>query len=805
MLFPHCPLARTAYEALFRGAAKAACAAIKGILGQMTVEAASTTYQPSSRIERLRERALAEGPETFWGRWYRAYYYLEGWMAATGKPLALRNAEAFANVIENMPVRTTPGELLVGEHAVGNDPPFHFFGGPSPEFREEIAASPLPDDHKAQLIAWLEGEPFRFVTLGAAGPPPQELEIAQSHGALEIWGTDLNHSIRGYEKVLRLGFSGLRAEVDAALASLDPAEPDAAVRRTNLLGWLRLCDAATTLGPRHAQGARDLAAECEDAEQRREWEEIAAVCDRVPTHPARTFREALQALWFAHMITAWEDGINANGIGRIDQFLRPHYEHDLADGRLSRDQGAELLAALWCKLYLSYDVQQMMIGGQTRDGQDATNPLSYLVLDVTEGLGFVRCLSARLHRRTPRAFVSRCVDLVSRGGGIPFFFNDEALIPALTSKGIPLEDARDYAAIGCVEITIPGKANPHAVSNWINLAKCLELALNDGRDLLDGAQVGPTTRTLADHGTLDDLLAAFDEQLQYFAKWAVYGSNAAELAHRSQYRLPYLSLLTDDCVSRGLDIIEGGARYNYHSTAAMGIPNAADSLAALESAAFTEERVTREEMLQALRSNFAGREDLRLYLRNRLPKYGNDHPLPDRYAARLARRYCEIMDQYRTPTGGGYHVHLFTFTLMLKHGKLTGASPEGRLAGEPLAYSVSPAQGRDHEGLTAVINSLAAIPHHLVAASSSAILEADPTVFQGDGRETFVDLLIAAIHKGVGQMQWNVVSVEALRAAQQDPERYRNLCVRVSGFSQQFVLLDREMQEHIVARTKHRR
>jgi formate C-acetyltransferase len=252
-----------------------------------------------------------------------------------------------------------------------------------------------------------------------------------------------------------------------------------------------------------------------------------------------------------------------------------------------------------------------------------------------------------------------------------------------------------------------------------------------------------------------------------------------------------------------LDIIEGGARYNYHSSAALGIPNVADSLAALESAVFTDKIVSREEMLSALRSNFDGKEDLRLFLKNRLPKYGNDEPLPDKFASEIARQYCDLLANYRTPSGGTFFCHLFTYTLMLSHGKLTGASPEGRLAGDPLAYSVSPAQGRDREGITAAIRSLAKIPHYLAAASSSAILEVDPKLLEGSNRDVFVDLIITAIDEGVGQLQFNVVSADTLIAAQDDPERYQNLCVRVSGFSQQFCLLDREMQNHIIARTKH--
>jgi formate C-acetyltransferase len=269
--------------------------------------------------------------------------------------------------------------------------------------------------------------------------------------------------------------------------------------------------------------------------------------------------------------------------------------------------------------------------------------------------------------------------------------------------------------------------------------------------------------------------------------------------------LPYLSLLTDDCVARGLDIIEGGARYNYHSSAAMGIPNAADSLAALDTAVFGEGSVGSAQMFEALRTDYLDNEVLRLRLRNRMPKYGNDEPLPDGFAADLTRQYCDLLAKYETPSGGTFFCHLFTFVLMLRHGKLTGASPEGRHAGEPLAYSVSPAQGRDREGLTAVLNSLAKIPHHLAAASSSAIVELDPNLLVGPSREAFVDLIVAAVAKGVGQLQFNVVNADTLRAAQGEPDRYRNLCVRVSGFSQQFCLLDKEMQDHIIARTKHTR
>jgi len=761
-------------------------------------------YTPPERLGRLRERALAQPDDMFLPA-LRPYYYLEGWMAAEGDCLAVRNAKALANVIERMPPLLFDGDILVGESGDRQgDGLINFSAEPNLEWlMSQAERSSLTKEQIGRYREWLESKPFRFMSLAPVPQMPEELRQAQDHGALSVWGTDLNHSIRDYEKVLRLGFEGILDEVETAIGCLRLDEPDAPHRLANLQAFRILCRSLVKLGRRHAEAARARAGQETDPIARAEWLEIAEVCSQVPAKPARTLREAVQSLWFAHIATVWEDGINANGIGRIDQFLWPYFVRDLEAGRITENEAKDILAALWCKLYRPYDVQQMMIGGTAADGSDATNRLSYLVLDVTEGLGFIRCLSARLHANSPREFVSRCVDLVARGGGIPFFFNDDTLIPALVSRGVSPEDAWNYAAIGCIEITVPGKANPHAVSHWINLAKCLELALNDGKDLLDGTQVGPRTGDLTRHASMREVWQAFLRQVEYFAGLAVYGSNACETAHRSQYRLPYLSLLTSDCISKGLDIIEGGARYNYHSSAMMGIPNAADGLAALEQAVYASGEVSKEDLLGAMRANYEGNEPLRQYLLNKTPKYGNDEPMPDRYAADLTRFVCELMARHRTVCGTPFFCHLFTYTLMLPYGKLTGASPDGRRAGEPLAYSVSPVQGRDRKGLTALMNSLAKLPHHLVAASSSAIVEVDPNLLAGPSREAFVDLLIKAIQAGVGQLQFNVVSAETLRAAQKDPDRYRSLCVRVSGFSQQFCLLDKEMQDHIIARTKH--
>ena len=720
----------------------------------------TSTYQPSTRISKLRERVLSEPPALSERAIYRHYYYLEGWMAAAGASLPMRSAAALANAIEKMPVEMVAGELLVGEHAGSDD----ITGAlrDHDEFAEEIAGSCLSADEQKQMGEWLRRGPFDFQQLAPVVPWPEELESAEQHGVIKVRRSDLTATVRAYEKVVTLGFAGLKEQIEARLTALSPTEPSAAQQQANYQAWLRVCEAGMTLGLRHAERARELAAACSDPQQRAEWEQIAEICERVPAKSARSFREALQALWFAHIITVWENGGNADAIGRIDQFLWGYLERDLAAGVITYEDAAELLAAFLIKFYQPSDLQQITLGGQRSWGGDATNPLTYLALDVIEGLDLALCLSVRLHRDSPPQFVARCVDLLAGGDGTPLIFSDEALIPTLVSNGIPLDDARSYAAVGSFETTVPGKANPHTVSHYINLAKCLELALNDGVCLLDGTQVGPKTGTLADFHSMADVLTAYGEQLTHFVQLAVYGSNSTELAQRAQRRLPYLSLLTEDSARNGLDIIEGGARYNCHSSVAVGIASAADSLAALDRVVFAEERVSPEEMLAALREDFEGRDELLEYLRDQVPKYGNNDQLPDGHAAGLARGYCELLSAYETPTGATYFPYLLTTGLLLSYGKLTGASPEGRHAGELPADSVLPLEGRDGDGVAAMFSSLSRMRHETAAAGSAAILHIQPSLLESvEQREAFAAILVKAIAAGaIGQLRVDVISAE---------------------------------------------
>jgi pyruvate formate-lyase/glycerol dehydratase family glycyl radical enzyme len=777
------------------------------------VAPASLPDRASAQIDRLKRRVLA-GPRTPTG--WRLLAFCQAGLEHAGEPLMQRRAAGLARTVELYPATIHDDELIVGEHHFGEEPGVngaidfpdmhpHFLTTHFAELERELAKTALPEEDRA-FICGLRGRTELFVATSHAPAKPPEVLAAEQSGVLFGWGTSLNHSVRDFAKVLRVGFEGIETEIDEQLASIRIEAPEDLPRLILLRAAKTAAQGCRRIGLKYAAEARRAAEETECPGRKAELLEIAELCEQVPARPARTLREAIQSLWFAHILTCAEDNINANSIGRIDQILGPYHEADVAAGRLDEAGALELLKHLWLKLWRAYDVQQMQIGGLTPSGEDATNPVSYLALQATEDLGLVRCLSVRLHKQSPRRLIERAVHLVSRGGGVPFFFNDEAIIAALLEKGIPIEDARNYAIIGCVEVTIPGRTSPHAVSHQTNLAKCLELALNDGRDPLTDIQAGPHTGSALEFGCIEDLWKAYAEQVEHAARVGAFISNAGQLHQMEAWPLVYCSILTDDCIARGRDMNAGGAVYNYHSVSAIGIPNVADSIYAIEKLVFREQQLSMPDLLNALAIDFTDAEPIRKLLLNRAEKYGNDCPEVDAWAARVAEHFCDTMGSLKTWFGGTFHVHLFSFLWNVEPcGAKTGALPDGRRAHEPLAYSVSATAGRDREGLTAFLNSLARIPHHKAAGSSSAIVELSPAFFRGKGRENLIEALETAIAAGVGQLQFNVVSAERLMKAQEDPEHYGNVIVRVSGFSQEFRLVARPLQDHIIERTKHAR
>ncbi len=634
---------------------------------------------------------------------------------------------------------------------------------------------------------------------GTGEDPEQSLFVYSGGGWIE------NHSIRDYAKLLRLGWGGIRREIEQLLQNSRVSDSDY-VRKENF--WkaaLTVCDAGLLLGKRYSDLARQQAARVQSMKEKRRLERTASSCRRICENGAKNFFDAVQLLWFGHILSCGEDGINANGLGRLDRILYPYFTQDSASGLINREEAIELMEELACKLYLEYDVQAICLGGVDNKGETAVNELSYIILEATKNTGFIRDISIRIDgRTTPTGFIEQASDMIAEGGGIPFIFNDDAFIPAMTERGIALEDARDYAPIGCIELTVPGRSNPHAVSGWFNGLKCLELALFNGTDPRSGKQLGPETGEFWKMSSVEDLYDAYSIQTVFFAERLVFHCNRGELRQQEFGPLPCLSVLTDACIDRGRDITDGGAIYNYHSICFMGTANIADSLSAVEEMVFDRREITAQELLAALKGNFEGEESLLQKLKTKAPKYGNDNSRTDGYAARAATDFINIMDSMRSPLGGHYVVHLFTFKYNIPAGKWVGASPDGRRAGEPLAYSLSAHQGRDKEGITALISSIARMPHRRAAGATAAILEIDPVLVQGvTGRGLLTTLIRTAVRLGVGQMQWNVVNAERLKLAQQDPVRYGNIAVRVAGYSQLFKLIDKELQDHIIARTKH--
>lgn len=709
-------------------------------------------------------------------------------------PILLR-AEALSSVIDHYPAVIFDDEQIVGNN-FGCDNIMNaecsLLGWPEDRMKEYLSRGQLTAEQIEELIALYKGS---RTMLDKAMPnqyfPPRLEDEKGVDGAIGFCLAH-NHTIIGYERVLQEGFEGLLKEVQALRAGHEPALYDASEM---------ILTSACRMGEHFAEKAEEMAAAAE-GQRKAELLTIAETCRQVPRRPARTFREAVQSLWFAHIINTWEDYVNANSLGRIDQILYPYYKHDIEAGILTRDEAYEIICLFYLKLYRDYDVQQCTLGGCDREGNCAINDLSYLMLDAVEDLDFVRCMSVRLSSDMPEAFLRRSLEVVGRvAKGVPFFFSDDALIPALVRRGIPVEDARDYAPIGCVEICIPGKANAHAVCGRVNAIKALEYALTGGwsmfhEDLFCGLAL-PIPQTCDE---LEETVCRYLERLIDVHTAQV---NRGILPTAEMSGMAYKSVLTQGCLESGRHFNAGGPIYNYYQTDFVALPNLADSLVAIRTLVEKEKRLTLSEMTQQLRDNFPD-EALRQACVN-APKFGNDIPEVDQLCARLMNVMCDRLESTPSYWGEGFHAQPFSFVWMHDHGRHSAASADGRRKGEVLAYSISPMQGRDVSGLTAVLSSLCALPTHRAPGTASAIIEIDPSLLSEAHIDQVSAALRAAVKMGLSNIQFNNIKRETLIDAQVCPERHRNLAVRVSGFSQKFVLLDKAMQDHIIARTKHAR
>jgi formate C-acetyltransferase len=627
----------------------------------------------------------------------------------------------------------------------------------------------------------------------------------------------VGHITVDYQRVLERGFLGLKAQVEEELQGID-YEARGCLKKIHLLQAMSICcDAAVRFAERYAEEAERLADEESRPSRREELLLIAATCRRVPAYPARTFREAIQSFWFVHLMLNLETNSYAIGPGRFDQTMHPYYRADIEAGRLTAEEAWELLACLWIKFNeltvvkeggtakasTTYnDFQNLNLAGQTVDGRDATNELSYLCLDVTGRLRLPQPqVSVLLSQRTPDGLLLKCCGVIRLGFGMPAMFNDDEKIQALLDKGKTLEDARLGGINGCVELVVPGRDNM-ASSGYLNMPKCLELALNDGVNPLTGSRLGPATGDPRDFSSFDELMEAFRQQLAHaIAVKTTYDSVARE-AYAEFCPVPFTSLLISDCLEQGRDYHDGGARYNLPLMCGVGTGTMADSLSAIKKLVYDDGEIGMGALTTALNRDFEGDERLRQRLLNCVPKWGNDDGYVDGLAHDVVEMFCDELEKHHNAAGVPYAANMIPTTTHIWFGALTGATPDGRRSQAPLSEGISPVQGMDRCGPTAVVRSMARLDHARCC-GTLLNMKFHPSTLHGDeGLTKFAHLIRTYFRLGGHHMQFNVVSADTLRAAQEHPEQYRNLVVRVAGYSDYFVRLSRDLQDEIVSRTE---
>jgi formate C-acetyltransferase len=622
------------------------------------------------------------------------------------------------------------------------------------------------------------------------------------------------------DKIYRRGLLEAVDDIDARLQTLRRAHGDEERAQRDELEAMRIAALALIrFAERHAERARELATAEKDAARRAELLRIAEVCTRVPAHAPRDFWEAIQAYWFVHLgVTTELNTWDAFSPGRLDQHLWPFYRAGLADGTLTRERAAELLQCLWIKFNNQpappkvgvtaeesgtyTDFAQVNLGGTRADGGDGVNDLTFLMLDVVEEMRLLQpSASLQVCAQAPDAAIERAARIIRTGFGQPSIFNHDLIVRELVRQGKALEDARNGGSSGCVEVGAFGKEN-YNLTGYFNLPKLVELTLHDGVDPRTGKQLGPKTGDPRSFQSFDDLFAAWQKQVRFFVDIKTKGNDAVERLYAERMPAPFLSLLIDDCIKAGRDYHGGGARYNTSYIQGVGIGTTTDALTAFKYHVFDRRDVAMDTLLGALEKDFNGAERLRQLLLNRTPRYGNDDPYADDVMLRVFETVVAAIDGRPNVRGGEYHVNWLPTTVHVYFGSVIGALPDGRRALTPVSEGVSPVQGADRLGPTAVMQSVAKMDH---ARTGGTLLNQKftPALLADDaGLAGLVNLVRGYFRLGGHHVQFNVVDAATLRDAQVHPELHRDLIVRVAGYSDYFCDLGKALQDEIIARTE---
>jgi len=782
----------------------------------------------SPRVARLRQQSLEAIPTLSAERARLMTEFYQQDLGLISAPM--RRALAFQYLMEHKTICINDGELIVGEK------------GPAPaaaptfpelcchsladleilDSREKIpfkVSAETRQLYAEQIIPFWRGRSMRDLIFREM---TDEWKAAYDAG---IFTEFMEQRAPGHtvldDKIYRKGMLDFVADIDASLARLDYLNDPEAYAKQEELKAMRICALALIrFAERHAEKAEALAAAEPDAGRRAELQRIAAICRHVPAHAPRDFWEALQYYWFVHLgVTTELNTWDAYNPGRLDQHLYPFYRRGLDEGTLTREQAIELLQCFWIKFNNQpappkvgvtaaesgtyTDFAQINIGGLREDGSDGVNEVSFLLLDVVEEMRLLQpSASIQVSKKSPDSFIKRAGKIIRTGFGQPSIFNADLIVQELVRQGKSVADARNGGSSGCVEVGAFGKEN-YNLTGYFNMPKVLEITLHNGVDPRTGRQLGPATGDPRTFRSFDELFAAYETQLRHFVDIKVRGNNVIERLYAQYLPAPFLSLLTDDCIARGKDYHDGGARYNTTYIQGVGLGTLADCLSALKYHVFDQGTITMEELLAALDADFAGAERLRQMLLNRTPRYGNDDDYADSLMRRAFEAYYRAIDGRPNTKGGRYHINLLPTTCHVYFGAVTGATPDGRHAGRPLSEGVSPVQGADRRGPTAVIRSVAKMDH---VRTGGTLLnqKLTPHLLKDEvGLDMWTKLVRSYFTLDGHHIQFNVVDAATLRAAKANPEQYRDLIVRVAGYSDYFCNLSEALQDEIIARTEH--
>ncbi|AYD39936.1 glycyl radical protein [Clostridium fermenticellae] len=624
----------------------------------------------------------------------------------------------------------------------------------------------------------------------------------------------------GDDKIYHKGFLDFKKDIQDAINKLDFCEDDEALDKKNELDAMSICcDAIMILGERYVAYAKELAEKETDPVKKQELLDIADVCSHVPAHAPRTFREALQMYWFVHLCVITElNPWDAFNPGRLDQHLNPFYQKEIEEGTLTHDQAMELLECFWVKFNnqpappkvgitlkesSTYtDFANINVGGVTKEGLDGVNDVSYMLLDVIDEMHLLQPSSnVQISKKSPQKFVKRACEIAREGWGQPSMFNTDEVIQGLMFAGKSLEDARCGGNSGCVESGAFGK-EAYILTGYFNMNKILEITLNNGIDPMTGKKLGLETGDASKFKTYDELFEAYKKQAKYFIDVKIKGNRVVEKLFATQMPEPFLSVVISDCISKGKDYNAGGARYNSTFIQCVGIGNITDGLSSIKYNVFDKKNFTMKELLEAMKDNFEGHDYIYNLVRNKTPKYGNDDDYADDVMKSIFNLYFSIINGRRNGRGGFHKIEMLPTTCHVYFGDVMGASPEGRKAHMPVSEGISPAQGADKHGPTAVVKSCAKM-QHIKTGGTLLNQKFTPSVVAGEnGLDNMANLVRTYFKMDGHHIQFNVVDRETLLDAQKNPDQYNDLIVRVAGYSDYFNNLDRALQDEIINRTE---